>query len=175
MLTDVLNHLFPYLDYNNRINLNAAFSVDKRRQHKLNPNIIRQVELLLNVTNLKKGIHNMESLRGEPRKDAFLNYFNHILPKNLLICQHNMNFRHAVIAKLKLYMDPYCPEYINTDDVLMDTLIPLCKKLEYRLNTKYPYLYTLVLPTNDESWSAVDYSPAVTLEAPPRKIVKKRR
>lgn len=175
MLSDALLHnLFAYLDYTTRINLNSALPQNKRFQKQLNPNIVRQVELLLNVTNLKKGIHNMESLRGEPRRDAFLNYFHHILPKNLMICQHNKNFREAVINKLQIYKDINCPEYVNSDDSLMDSLIPLCKGLEYKIKSKYPYLYALTLPTNDINWSPVDYIPAVTLEAPPMKIVKKR-
>ena len=172
--TTPIKNVFPYLDHISRINLNVVLPPDKRTQNKLNPNIVRQVELQLNVSHLKKGILNMESLRGIPRKDAFLNYFQHILPKNLLICQHNMNFRNAVLEKLKHYMDPYCPEYTNADDCLMDCLIPLCKALEYRLNTKYVYLYTLQLPTNDMNWSPVDYDPAITYEVAPRKVVKKR-
>ena len=177
MCADNLFHnLYPYLDYANRINLNAALPQNKRFQKKLNPNIIKQVELLLNVANLTKGIHNMESLRGQTRKDAFLNYFQNILPKNLLICQHDMKFREAVINKLNYYNDHYCPEYINSDDSLMDSLIPLCKELLYKVNTKYPHLYNLKLPTHDENWSPIDYCPAVAIEEKKVfKVVKKKK
>jgi hypothetical protein len=169
-------NLFPYLDYNTRIHLNIALPNNKRVHRKLNPNVIKQVELLFNFTKLKKGINDMESLRGEPRLDAFLNYFQIILPRNLLICQHDMKFREAVIKKLQHYNDHYCPEYINSDDSLMDSVMPLCKGLLYNILTKHPYLYTLKLPTTDENWSPIDYSPEVTIEEKKLlRVIKKKK
>lgn len=171
-----LQSVFPYLDYISRINLNIVLSPDKRINKSLNLNVIKQIELLLNVANLKKGIHMIDSLRGEARKDAFLNYFQHILPKNLLICQHNMKFRAAVIEKVQFYKDLHCPEYVNADDSLMDGLIPLCKEILYKINTKYSYLYSLELPTHDENWSPIDYCPAATIEGKKvLKVVKKKK
>jgi hypothetical protein len=174
-MLNAFQYVFQYLDYISRLSLNMALNKTDRIQTPLNHLVIKQVEILLNVSRLKKGIHNMESLRGIPRKDAFLNYFQNILPRNLLICQHNMKFRKAALEKIKIYMDPYSPEYENADDSLMDSLIPLCKNLEYTLNIKYFYLYTLELPNNDINWSPVDYRPITTIEAKPRKIVKKKR
>ena len=153
-MINILQSVFPYLDYISRVSLNMALNKTDRIQTKLSQLVIKQVEINLNVAHLRKGILQLDKLRGQAKVDAFINYFQNVLRKNLCICQHNLNFRSAVIEKLNKYNDINCPDY--TDDILIDTIIPICKDILYKLETKYNYLYPISLPKVYEGWSPVD-------------------
>jgi hypothetical protein len=153
-MINALQSAFPYLDYISRISLNMALNKTDRIQTPLSQLVIKQVEINLNVAHLKKGILQMDKLHGQAKVDAFINYFQNTLRNNLCVCQHNSNFRRAVLEKLNKYNDINCSDY--TDDILIDTVIPICKDILYKLETKYYYLYPISLPKVDEGWSPVD-------------------
>jgi len=152
---DVLRLISGNLDYDGRINLNRSQEPNGRVYKQLNQDIISQVDLLLAVRTLKKGLQTVDSLTGDSRHDALLHFFDKQLRYNLAPAVYNMNFRNVMLDKIRTFANPQIPDYIGLTPEFKAQLTSVCNELLHLITTKYPFKKPLSTP-KDGLWSPVD-------------------
>jgi hypothetical protein len=152
---DVLYLIYTNLDYDGRINLNRSRTHAGHIFRQINKDVISQVDMLLAVRTLKKGLLTVDSSIGYQRYNALLHFFDKLLRYNISPAVYNMNFRTVMNEKLQTFANPQNPDYIGLSVDFKNQMTSVCNELLYLFNAKYPFKKPLSTP-NDELWSPVD-------------------
>lgn len=161
---DVLNyHLFPFLDYLSRTSLNLTLPNEQKNIVELDRHKIRQIDIMFAVLHVGKALNKLAyEFLAKERNEIMLNFLSRILPYNLVIAQHNINYRKTFIGRIKHFQNMEHPDHLLLNSHFKEKITAACAFLENQLDTKYQYLFELSSITNRDSWNPV-YSEGATL------------
>lgn len=154
--TDIIHcEIIPCLDYHSRTAFNITLDYDEKRMYPLNRDKIAQIEIMLATGPLTKAVNKASYAVDVARRRAILRLLDVVLPRNMILTQHNSRFRDVVENKIKTYIDPDSPEYNSSCQRFKTKMINAVSRLRVLLDTKYPYLYQLGAISRDY-WSPID-------------------
>lgn len=151
--TDMIYYeIFPYLDYYSRVTANLLLPKKDRLGVPLKKLVVKQFAMKLGSSRLKS-MMNKQSLTTSPisRNRLMLKIWR-TFPNFPELFQHNAKFREITMVKIAEFTDPSLL-HSNVSRYTFMTLQVLCKNLLVLLETSFPYLHEISLPS--ENWSAV--------------------
>lgn len=142
----IKHHLFPYLDYGSRQDLNITFKPGSKIVKRIDSEKIVQVEMMLAVDPIRRALKKADHMSYKPATEkagVILNLINNILPKHLVLAQYNMGFRQALTERLVFFSDPTNIDFNYVSDALKDQIIEASAKTSLLLNETRPYIKEL--------------------------------
>lgn len=135
--------IFPYLDWADRVAVNACLPPSDRIRTPLGKDSGLILVIKIQAARLKKYIKSAESSNYLPIKSRrVLKLYRRIGNFNYII-QYHKSFRDMLIKKCKNYSNPENPEYIGTTPYFMKTLMKLATDFLEECDEKYPYKYQI--------------------------------
>jgi hypothetical protein len=146
--------IFPYLDWTDRVAVNACLPPSDRIRTPLAKDSGLIIVMKIQGVRLRKQLISSESVNSLAKKARWvLKIFRGFEKYNYLI-QHHKKFRDMLIQKCKNYSNPENPEYIGTTRYIKKTLVKLCADIIEICEAKYPYKYE-VNPYKDNVWNPI--------------------
>ena len=162
----IKHHLFPYLDYGSRRDLNLTFKPGNKIVKRIDSEKIVQVEMMLAVDPIRRALKEADHMSYKPATEkagVILNLINNILPKHLVLAQYNMGFRQALKEKLVLFSDPTNIDFNYVSDALKDQIIEASTKTSQLLNDTRPYIKEL-MSLKVYSWDPINAGDCLVAE-----------
>lgn len=142
-------HIFPFLDYNSRINLNLCLPVWDRVPTKMNKmSMLKhdQDTCVLTIRPMLEEIENLDPGEKKFKKITALMKLSQ-MPRYFGLIQRNEGYRNMMIAKIKGIIEGAInyggPIELNT----RINLVSECKKLRNKIEHSGPYIPTVSLGT----------------------------
>jgi len=125
MNVDSLKHVFPYLDWTDRVNLNMSLPASERVFNKFNRIDLLTHDFRCIISTIKTRLHLIEDTHNNIAKRGFLCkelFVMLVRPRYKHFIMVNYNFKQSVIAKLN--------EFTNGTKLHKETTIPKEEALE---------------------------------------------
>lgn len=135
--------IFPYLDWADRVAVNACLPPSDRIRTPLAKDSGLILVIKLQAARVKKYIRRAESSNYLPVKSRRVLKLYREIENFKYIIQHHKSFREVLIRKCKEYSNPENPEYNGTTRHFKKTLMKLATDFLEKYNEKYPYKYEI--------------------------------
>ena len=149
--TDMIYYeIFPFLDYNSRVNANLLLPKEERIRTPLNKDALLEFTILFQGTHIMSIVKKVVTTRNRTTRSRLILKIWRLLPMFPELIQHSKELRDSLSLKALEFST------VTSTDVsayTLKTLKKLCGNFLHDLETKYPYLREFNYPKDD--WSTV--------------------
>jgi hypothetical protein len=146
--------IFPYLDWTDRVAVNACLPPSDRIRTPLAKDSGLILVMRIQASRLKKQLNSAESANSSAKKAKYVLKIFRGFEKYKYLIEHHKSFRDTLIQKCKNYSNPENPEYIGTSRYFKKTLMKLVADFLEVCEEKYSYKYQ-INACKDEIWNPI--------------------
>jgi len=140
--------LMPFLDYNDRVALNACLPAEYRIRMRIKADAIVVADLINAVKNLKMPLKLIGKLKlgTVVLANAIYRYLTVHMPANLVLTQYDTSFRTALFERLDYFSSAEAYKGVNFSADFETKMLAACESLRTLLEKRYPFIRAVKLP-----------------------------
>ena len=154
----VLRHkLSPFLDYNDRLALNACLPPAYRIGKRMKSEAFIFADMIVAIKNLKKPLKLMGKLKvgTVALANAIYRYLTVHMPANLVLIRYDTRFRRTLLERLDYFSSSEAFVNVNLSAEFQDKMYAACHSLKATIEREYSFIRSIKLPVVDK-YSFVD-------------------
>ena len=154
--TDIIYYeIFPYLDYASRVTANLLLHPGDRLRTPLRKGALKEFSMKFSGSIVKTLILKQNTTINPIARNRLTLKIWRTMPMFPELVQHCAKFRRVVMRKAVDFINPNPEDATTVSSYTLKTLKGLCEHYLLLLETCYPYVNEVTIPSGD--WTAVNY------------------